>query len=103
MNILFLAAQAPAPANAGGLPETACLLPAALAALGHAVRVAVPARAVSDRRRLAPTAAARLTVPHVAGDQVARVSQVQRDGVTYYLIAGSSNPSPRHSSGDAPW
>lgn len=88
MKILFLAAEAESLAGAGGSDEMAGSLPHALAALGHDVRAAVPFSTTLDRDRFEPARVARLVVPQVGGEQVARVSEVRHAGVTYYLIAG---------------
>jgi starch synthase len=93
MKVLFLAAEAAPLAKAGGLGDVAGSLPKALAALGHEVRVAIPHSGVIDTARFRPRRVARFHVPHVAGPQTARVSQVEHDGLTFYLIAGP--PIPR--------
>ncbi len=99
MNILFLAAAAAPLAKVGGLGDVAGSLPRALAGLGHDVRVALPFSGVVDRARWAPKPVARFDVPHVGGDQVARVSEVRLGGVTFYLIAGPPIPKAKRVYG----
>ncbi len=93
MKILFLAAEAAPLSKVGGLGDVAGALPNALAALGHEVRVVIPFAGVVDRQRFKPRPLTQVTVPRVGGDQVARVSEVRLEGVTFNLIAGP--PIPR--------
>ncbi len=99
MNILFLAAEAAPLSKVGGLGDVAGLLPRALAGLGHDVRVALPFTGVIDRARFAPVLSVRFHVPHISGDQVARVSEVRLGGVTFYLIAGPPIPKAKRVYG----
>ena len=95
MKILFLAAEAAPLAVNSGLGHTVGSLAQALADCGHEVRVAIPFSGAIDRARFAHPlgAARRFAVPHISGDQVARVTEVRQGGVTFYLIAGP--PIPR--------
>ena len=99
MKILYLAAEAAPLSKVGGLGDVAGSLPKALAAMGHDVRVAIPFSGVIDRQRFKPRPLANVNVPHVGGDQVARVSQVVLDGVTFDLIAGPPIPRARRVYG----
>lgn len=99
MRILFLAAEAAPLAKVGGLGDVAGALPTALAALGHDVRVALPFYGLIDRARFKPQPAARVTVPHVGGDQTARVSVARHGGILFYLIAGPPIPRARRVYG----
>jgi starch synthase len=55
---------------------------------------------VIDRQRFQPVPVAKVTVPHIRGDQVARVSEVRHGGVIFYLIAGPPIPRARRVYGD---
>jgi starch synthase len=96
---LFLAAEAAPLGKVGGLGDVGGALPKALSALGHDVRVALPFYGVIDRERFRPAPAARVTVPHVSGEQTARVATVTHEGVIYYLIAGPPIPRARRVYG----
>jgi starch synthase len=99
VRVLFLTAEAAPLAKVGGLGDVGGALPKALRALGHDVRVALPFYGVIDRERFGPALVARVTVPHVAGEQTARVSVVTHEEVTYYLIAGPPIPRARRVYG----
>ena len=99
MKILFLAAEAAPLAKVGGLGDVAGALPKALAALGHEVRVVIPFSGVIDRARYKPKLLTRVVVPHVGGDQVARIFEVRLDGVTFNLVAGPPIPRARRVYG----
>jgi starch synthase len=99
VKILFLAAEAAPLVKVGGLGDVAGALPKALAALGHEVRVVIPFSGVVDRGRFTPKRLTRVAVPHVGGDQVARISEVRLDGVTFNLIAGPPIPRARRVYG----
>src|SRR5258706_14329618 len=100
VRILFLAAEAFPFSKVGGLGDVAGSLPWALAALGHEVRVVIPFSGLIDRQRFKPAPVAKVTVPHIRGDQVARVSEVRHGGVIFYLIAGPPIPRARRVYGD---
>ncbi len=99
MKILFLAAEAAPLAKVGGLGDVAGSLPRALAALGHDVRVVIPFSGLVDRQRFKPRLLTKVGVPHVGGDQVARVSEVRLNGVTFNLVAGPPIPRARRVYG----
>ena len=99
MKILFLAAEAAPLSKVGGLGDVAGSLPKALAALGHEVRVVIPFTGLVDRERFKPRLVAKVAVPHVGGDQVARVSEVRLEGVTFNLVAGPPIPRARRVYG----
>jgi starch synthase len=99
VRVLFLTAEAAPLVKVGGLGDVGGALPKALKALGHDVRVALPFYGVIDRKRFKPAPVARLPVPHVSGEQIARVSAVRRQGITYYLIAGPPIPRARRVYG----
>jgi len=99
VKILFLAAEAAPLAKVGGLGDVAGSLPKALAALGHEVRVVIPFSGVIDRQRFKPRPLTNVSVPHVGGDQLARVSEVRLEGVTFDLIAGPPIPRARRVYG----
>lgn len=99
VKILFLAAEAAPLSKVGGLGDVAGSLPKALAALGHEVRVVIPFTGAVDRQRFKPKPLARVAVPHVGGDQVARVSEVRLDGITFNLVAGPPIPRARRVYG----
>jgi len=99
VKILFLAAEAAPLSKVGGLGDVAGSLPKALAGLGHEVRVVIPFAGLVDRQRFKPEPLAEVTVPHVGGDQVARVSEVRLDGVLFDLIAGPPIPRARRVYG----
>ena len=99
MKILFLAAEAAPFSKVGGLGDVAGALPKALAALGHEVRVVIPFSGVVDRERFRPRPLAEVAVPRVGGDQVARVSELQSDGVRFDFVAGPPIPRARRVYG----
>ena len=99
MKILFLAAEAAPLSKVGGLGDVAGALPKALAALGHDVRVVIPFSGVIDRQRFKPKPLTKVSVPHVGGDQVARISEVRLEGVTFNLVAGPPIPRARRVYG----
>ena len=99
MKILFLAAEATPLSKVGGLGDVAGSLPKALAALGHEVRVVIPFTGAVDRAHYPPVALARVLVPHVGGDQVARVAEVRHAGVAFNLVAGPPIPRARRVYG----
>ena len=100
MKILFLAAEASPLAKVGGLGDVAGSLPRALAELGHEVRVVMPFSGLVDRARFAPTPVARVAVPHVGGDQMARIAEVRQGGVVFNLVAGPPIPRAKRVYGD---
>jgi starch synthase len=99
VRILFLAAEAFPFSKVGGLGDVAGSLPPALAALGHDVRVAIPYSGLIDRKHFQPVPVAKVAVPHIRGDQTARVSEARHGGVTFYLIAGPPIPRARRVYG----
>jgi starch synthase len=99
VKILFLAAEAAPLSKVGGLGDVAGSLPKAMAALGHEVRVVIPFTGAVDRRRYRPKPLAQVAVPRVGGDQIARVSEVHLDGVTFNLVAGPPIPRARRVYG----
>jgi starch synthase len=99
LKILFLAAEAAPLSKVGGLGDVAGSLPPALAALGHEVRVVIPFTGLVDRQRYQPRPLTQVSVPHVGGHQVARVSEVRLGGVTFDLIAGPPIPRARRVYG----
>ncbi|MEP7356426.1 MAG: glycogen synthase [Anaerolineales bacterium] len=100
MRILFLAAEAYPISKVGGLGDVAGSLPQALAALGHEVRVVIPFSGVIDRQRFQPAPLVKVAVPHIGGDQLARISEVRQGGVVFNLIAGPPIPRARRVYGD---
>ena len=99
LKILFLAAEAAPLSKVGGLGDVAGSLPKALAALGHEVRVVIPFSGVIDRQRFRPKLLTRVAVPHVGGDQVARIFELRLEGVTFNLVAGPPIPRARRVYG----
>jgi starch synthase len=93
VNILHLAADAAPLWDRGDADEAA----GALAAGGHDVRVALPFSRAVDRARWKPAPAARVNVPRIGGDQIARIDVVRHAGVLYYLIAGPPVTRARRS------
>ncbi|NOZ06559.1 MAG: glycogen/starch synthase, partial [Chloroflexi bacterium] len=89
MKVLFLSVEVAPLAKAGGLADVAGSLPKALHALGHDVRVAMPAYSFIDRTAagLEPVRE-RLEVPFAGGTQEAQLLQGTIGNSTpLYLIA----------------
>jgi len=67
-------------------------LPAALAAAGHEVRVAIPGYGAIDWARWSPSRDASVVVRRASGDQTAEIFETDVRGVPFWLVTGPPIP-----------
>ena len=91
----MLAAEAAPLAKVGGLADVIGSLPAALRALGHDVRVALPGYGAIDWVRYAPTSKATFPVYTTWGAPEAEIWETKVGDVPHWLVTGSPIPRER--------
>ena len=95
MRILMVAAEAAPLAKVGGLADVVGSLPRALAALGHEVRVVIPAYGSIDWERWKPRLVARFPVYATFGEQWAEIWETEIDETPAFLVGGPPIPKDR--------
>ena len=88
LKLLFVAAECAPLAKVGGLGDVVGALPAALRALGHDARVALPYHRVIDQAKYQPRYIADFEVPTRDGALSATVHETEYGGVPIYLVGG---------------
>jgi starch synthase len=101
LKVLFLAAEASPFVKVGGLGDVAGSLPAALAALGHDVRLAIPGYGAIDWAGFRPRRRERFDVNRAGGAEPAQVWETSSDGVPVYLVTGPPIPTDRRIYGSS--
>jgi starch synthase len=99
VRVLFLAAEAEPFVKVGGLADVAGALPAALRALGHDVRLAMPGYGAIDWRRYAPERRARFDIPHAYGAQPAEIWETRLEQTPVFLVTGPPIPTDQRIYG----
>jgi starch synthase len=95
MRILMIAAEAAPLAKVGGLADVVGSLPRALSALGHEVRVALPAYGSIDWLHYQPKMVAAFPVHAAGGDQQAEIWETAIGDVPVHLVGGPPIPKDR--------
>jgi starch synthase len=95
MRILMLAAEAAPFAKVGGLADVVGSLPAALAGLGHEVRIVIPGYGAIDWRRYAPRLVTTFPVYTAWGDVPAEIWETRTDGIPAFFVTGAPIPQDR--------
>jgi starch synthase len=92
VKVLFLSAEATPFVKVGGLADVAGSLPAALRALGHDVRLAMPGYGALDWAGFAPQMRARLEVPYAFGARAAEIWETRSGETPVFLVTGPPIP-----------
>jgi len=95
MRILMVAAEAAPLAKVGGLADVVGSLPRALHALGHDVRVVIPAYGAIDWPRYQPRLVASFPVHTAAGDEAAEIWETAIGEIPAFLVGGPPVPKDR--------
>jgi starch synthase len=95
MRILMVAAEAAPLAKVGGLADVVGSLPRALSALGHEVRVVIPAYGSIDWPRWQPRLVARFPVYTTFGEEPAEIWETKLDEIPAFLVGGPPIPKDR--------
>jgi starch synthase len=99
VKILFLSAEAEPFVKVGGLADVAGALPAALRALGHDVRLAMPGYGAIDWLRYAPERRAGFDIPHAHGAQPAEIWEARAGETPIFLVTGPPIPKDQRIYG----
>jgi starch synthase len=95
MRILMVAAEAAPLAKVGGLADVVGSLPRALLALGHEVRVVIPAYGSIDWPRHAPRPVAKFPVFTTSGQELAEIWETAIGEIPAFLVGGPPIPKDR--------
>jgi starch synthase len=101
LKVLFMAAEAAPFVKVGGLGDVAGSLPAALAALGHDVRLALPGYGAIDWEYHRPKLKARFAVPRDGVAVAGEAWETSSDGVPVYLLTGPPIPKDQRIYGSS--
>lgn len=95
MRILMVAAEAAPLAKVGGLADVVGSLPRALSALGHEVRVVIPAYGSIDWPRWKPRLVAGFPVHTTFGEEQAEIWETEIEEIPAFLVGGPPIPKDR--------